>query len=42
MLSLGIVGKYVGKTFMESKKRPLYFIQKTNLDLSSQKEPRKL
>lgn len=27
LLSIGIVGQYVGKTFMESKKRPRYFIK---------------
>ena len=29
MLSLGIIGEYVGKIYMESKGRPKYFIEKT-------------
>jgi dolichol-phosphate mannosyltransferase len=28
---LGIIGIYLGKLFMQSKKRPLYIIQETNL-----------
>lgn len=27
LISLGVVGKYVGKTFIESKKRPRYFVE---------------
>lgn len=27
LVSLGIIGQYVGKTFMESKKRPRYYIE---------------
>ncbi|MDU7185413.1 MAG: glycosyltransferase, partial [Klebsiella sp.] len=27
MLSLGIIGEYVGKIYMESKNRPKYFIE---------------
>lgn len=27
LISLGVVGKYVGKTFIESKKRPRYYIE---------------
>lgn len=27
MLSLGIVGEYIGRIFIESKKRPMYFIE---------------
>src|SRR5690606_18170178 len=30
---IGIIGEYLGKTFLESKKRPLYIIDKTNLEL---------
>ncbi|EOW1326306.1 glycosyltransferase family 2 protein [Klebsiella aerogenes] len=29
MLCIGIIGEYVGKIYMESKKRPKYFIDKT-------------
>ncbi len=28
MLSLGIIGEYVGKIYMEAKARPKYFIEK--------------
>ena len=27
MLSLGIIGEYVGKIYMETKERPKYFIE---------------
>lgn len=30
LLSLGIMGQYVGKTYMETKNRPHYIISKTN------------
>jgi len=29
LLSLGIIGEYLAKTYMESKRRPSYFIKKT-------------
>ena len=29
LLALGIVGEYIGKVFVESKKRPLYMVEKT-------------
>ncbi len=28
MLTLGLIGYYVGMTFQESKRRPLYFVNK--------------
>lgn len=31
LFSLGIVGKYIGKIFLETKNRPHYLIKKTNL-----------
>jgi glycosyltransferase involved in cell wall biosynthesis len=31
LLILGIVGEYVGKIFLETKKRPLYIVQEKNL-----------
>lgn len=32
MLLLGIIGEYLGKLYFESKKRPHYVVQETNLD----------
>ena len=32
LLSLGIIGEYVGRTYMESKSRPRYFIDKETGD----------
>jgi dolichol-phosphate mannosyltransferase len=29
LICLGVVGEYVGRTFIESKKRPLFLIQET-------------
>ena len=31
-LFIGILGEYLGKTYMETKKRPLYFVRETNID----------
>lgn len=31
LLSIGIIGEYVGRIFKETKKRPLYFIQEVHL-----------
>ena len=31
MFSLGITGEYIGKIFLESKKRPMYYVEKTTL-----------
>jgi polyisoprenyl-phosphate glycosyltransferase len=31
LMMLGIIGEYIGKIFMETKKRPLYMIKETNL-----------
>lgn len=33
MVLLGIIGQYVGKLYIQSKKRPYYLVQKTNLDI---------
>ena len=30
LLSLGIIGKYLGKTFLETKKRPIYILKESN------------
>lgn len=32
MFSLGIIGQYLSKTYIEIKKRPLYFIKDTNIE----------
>ncbi len=32
MFSIGVLGQYVGKTYMETKNRPHYIIRKTNID----------
>ena len=32
LFSLGIIGQYLSKTYLEVKKRPLYFIKDTNID----------
>ena len=31
MLCIGIVGQYLAKTYLETKKRPIYLVQKTNI-----------
>ncbi len=30
LFCLGIVGKYLGKTYLETKKRPLYILKETD------------
>lgn len=32
LLALGIIGEYLAKTYLETKKRPIYIIRKTNLE----------
>lgn len=34
LMMLGVIGEYLGKLFIESKKRPLYLVKKTNLGTS--------
>ena len=31
MLSLGVIGEYIGKIYIESKNRPKFFIDKSSL-----------
>lgn len=40
LLSLGIIGEYIGRIFNETKKRPLYFIQEAHSGTNSQKTRR--
>ena len=37
LLCLGIIGKYIGKIFLETKKRPLYLVKETEADLTKKK-----
>lgn len=36
LLCLGILGKYVGKTFLEAKRRPIYIIQEMSENIKNQ------
>ena len=31
LLSLGIIGQYLSKTYLETKKRPIYIMKETNI-----------
>ncbi|MGO2082231.1 glycosyltransferase family 2 protein [Vagococcus sp.] len=37
LLSLGIIGKYIGKIFLETKKRPIFIIRETEKDKNKPK-----
>lgn len=37
LLSIGIMGEYVGRIFKETKHRPLYFIEETNIEKPAEK-----
>ena len=36
--SVGILGEYVGRIYMESKKRPIYLTKSTNIEKTSDKD----
>ena len=38
LLCLGIVGKYLGQTFLETKKRPIYILKETDEDLENKSD----
>ena len=38
LFCLGIIGEYLSKTYLETKKRPLYFIKETNLEHNNEKK----
>lgn len=38
LLSLGIIGKYIGKIFLETKKRPIYIVKETEDKKNSPKD----
>lgn len=38
LLCLGILGKYLGKTFLESKRRPIYIMKETNIECHNNKK----
>ena len=37
LLCLGIMGQYIGKTYMETKKRPQYIVARTNIEKNANK-----
>ena len=38
LLSLGIIGKYMGKTFLETKRRPIYILKESNENIVTEKK----
>lgn len=37
-MSIGILGEYIGKIYMETKERPIYIAKYSNIDISNEKE----
>ena len=37
-MSIGILGEYIGKIYMETKERPIYIAKHSNIDISNKKE----
>jgi len=33
LMCLGIIGKYIGRIFLETKKRPIFIVKETEKDL---------
>ena len=42
LLCLGIIGKYIGKIFLETKKRPIYIVKESEKILKITKKQRKI
>ena len=38
LFCIGILGNYLAKTYLETKKRPIYIIKDTDIDLKRQEE----
>ena len=38
MLSIGVIGEYIGKIYAEVKNRPLYFIEDSDLSSAGDKD----
>lgn len=40
LLCLGIIGKYIGKIFLETKKRPIYIVKESEKDSKNNQKSR--
>jgi hypothetical protein len=38
LLSIGVLGKYLEKTYIETKNRPIYIIRESNMDKDNLKK----
>ena len=41
LLCLGIIGKYIGKIFLETKKRPIYIVKESEKDSKNNQKAEK-